>query len=384
MRANQVDHEPRSITTTQRNAPPSVDRVVLPDRPDLSQALQVITAGAWRHAASFCQSKGYASIVVVTDSVIDRHFGGYLEKCFGGRLTYIDGPTAKKAGESSRHVYQLRDADVIVGLGGGTNIDQAKMFAKFSERPWMALPTKPTAAILSRHASVVVNGTRVSEPTPLAEAIFIDQSLFREVDPLSAKAELGDSLSSLTAVGDAYLSNMDRQTPIKPALLTDAYKVASDALTIQDLQSTRGIRDLYRANLRYAEIMNSYGSSMPCSGSEHAISHALDSMGSSQLHGIQVGFTTLVGSHLQASLRDLSSTLKRQGIDQVSTELLQSSLKKHGFPTRLSELGISRERFEGALRLAPRVRASDDTRYTVLDRYSVDEVLEKLVKVGLV
>lgn len=160
--------------------------------------------------------------------------------------------------------------------------------------------------------------------------------------------------------------------------------MASDALAITNIQSTDGIRRLYRANLRYAEIMNAYGSSMPCSGSEHAISHALDAMGSSQLHGIQVGFTTLVGTHLHSSCDDLSETFREQGIEPVSPEQVQVSLQKHGFPTRLSELGVSRERFEGALHLAPKVRAADDRRYTVLDRYNVGEVVEKLAKAGLV
>jgi glycerol-1-phosphate dehydrogenase [NAD(P)+] len=364
--------------------PSPYEGIVVPERPKVAQVPQHISPGAWRKAAAYCQSKGYGSIVVVTDAVIDRHFGRYVEKCFGDTVTFIDGPTAKKAGEASREAYVLRGASVIVGLGGGTNIDQAKMFAKCSERPWIALPTKPTAAILSGHASVVINGTRVSEPTPLAEAVFIDQSLFRALDPMCAKAELGDSLSSLTAVGDAYLSKMDLLTTIKPDLLKDAYTVASEALIIEDIHSTEGISKLYQTNLRYAEIMNAYGSSLPCSGSEHAISHALDAMGSSQLHGIQVGFTTLVGTHLQSSCEDLADALRREGIDQVSTEELQVALTRHGFPTRLSELGISRERFESALHLTPAVRASDDKRYTVLDRYNVDEVLEKLVKAGLV
>jgi len=384
VKVNATNPDPVQVAAARLAPLPSYDALVIPERPYVSPPLQVISSGAWRRASVYCQLNGYASIAVVTDSVIDRHFGAYLEKWFGASLIYIDGPNAKKAGECSRDAYVLKDANLIVGLGGGTNIDQAKMFAKYSHLPWIALPTKPTAAILSGHASVVVNGKRVSEQTPLAKAVFIDQDLFTKLDPLCAKSELGDSLSSLTAVGDAYLSKMDRGTTIQPKLLKEAYHVASDALAITNIQSTDGIRRLYRANLRYAEIMNAYGSSMPCSGSEHAISHALDAMGSSQLHGIQVGFTTLVGTHLHSSCGDLSETFREQGIEPVSPEQVQVSLQKHGFPTRLSELGVSRERFEGALHLAPKVRAADDRRYTVLDRYNVGEVVEKLAKAGLV
>ncbi len=384
MKSNAANLESTQVVTERVAVVPPYESLVVPERPYVSAPLQVIAHGAWRRASMYCQLNGYASIAVVTDAVIDRHFGRYLEKCLGGNLIFIDGPNAKKAGERSRDAYVLKDAHLIIGLGGGTNIDQAKMIAKYSHLPWIALPTKPTAAILSGHASVVVNGNRVSESTPIAEAVFIDQDLFFQLDPVCAQSELGDSLSSLSAVGDAYLSYMDRGTKIQPSLLREAYKVGASAVAIKDIQSTDGIRRLYQTNLRYAEIMNAYGSSTPCSGSEHAISHALDAMGSSQLHGIQVGFTTLVGTHLQSACGDLSHTFREQGIDPVSSEQVQASLRKHGFPTRLSELGISRERFEGALHLAPKIRAADDKRYTVLDRYNESEVVEVLAKAGLV
>ena len=370
-----------------RGVEPSVpifEEVILPNRPCVEETLQVITTGAWESAAAHCQLKRYSLIAVVSDELIDRHFGEYLRTCFGDELSYLDGPTAKKKGELSCSAYTLSGVDVIIGLGGGTNIDQAKMFSKHNNIPWIALPTKPTAAILSGHASVMINGRRVSEPTPIAEAVFIDRALFSQVDPLCAKSEFGDSLSSLTAVGDAYLSNLDRGTVLKPRLLRKAYSVASDTVKIENLASSRGIGELYRTNLRYAEIMNEYQSSLPCSGSEHAVSHALDTLGSKQLHGIQVGFTTLVGTHLQSTCKDLGARFEKEELTRVSTEELRESLKKHGFPTRLSELGISRERFEEALHVAPKVRAAHDQRYTVLDRYQVRDAMMNLAHAGIV
>ena len=180
------------------------------------------------------------------------------------------------------------------------------------------------------------------------------------------------------------MSSLDRGTFVKAPLLRKAYRVASDTLEIDDLRSSEGILELYRSNLRYADIMTDYNSSLPCSGSEHAVSHALDTLGSKQLHGIQVGFTTLVGSQLQSSCEDLRVKFQREGISQVCTEQLQVTLKKHGFPTRLSELGISRDCFENALHIAPTVRAANDRRYTVLERYEVSDAMRKLAQAGLV
>ena len=384
MKANMTALHPGALTLCSAPSMPLLDRAVVPDRPSAQETLQVISVGAWESAAAHCQLKSYSMIAVVSDSILDQHFGEYLRKCFGDALIYIDGSTLKKKGEISCGAYIHSGVDVIIGLGGGTNIDQAKMIAKYSDIPWMALPTKPTAAILSGHASVVINGKRVSEQTPIAEAVFIDKALFRQLDPLCAKSEFGDSLSSLTAVGDAYLSSLDRGTFVKAPLLRKAYRVASDTLEIDDLRSSEGILELYRSNLRYADIMTDYNSSLPCSGSEHAVSHALDTLGSKQLHGIQVGFTTLVGSHLQSSCGDLRVKFQREGISQVCTEQLQVTLKKRGFPTRLSELGISRDCFENALHIAPTVRAANDRRYTVLERYEVSDAMRKLAQAGLV
>ena len=376
---------PEKFTCSPHATAVSFEEASMPARLSCVQPLTVITPGAWRLAADHCIVNKYVNVAIISDSVIDQHFGSYMKECLGNNfdLAHIDGAIAKKKGELLPDPYKLHNIDVILGIGGGTNIDQAKLFAKRNAKPWIALPTKPTAAIVSGHASITKNGNRVSEPTKNPEAVFIDEDLFNQVDLMCLKSEFGDSLSSLSAVGDAYLANIDRKTPVKSLFLKSAYMVATRALGIDDITSSEGIRRLYETNLEYAEIMKDYKSSLPCSGSEHAVSHALDTLGSRQLHGIQVGFTTLVATQLQSTLRDLADRFQREEIPQVPTEQLRESLEKHGFPTRLSDLGIRPGVFAEALHKAPTVRAVNDRRYTVLDRFCVEDIMANLAKAEL-
>lgn len=99
--------------------------------------------------------------------------------------------------------------------------------------------------------------------------------------------------------------------------------------------------------------MSIAGSSRPCSGAEHKISHAIDMLypGTSQ-HGLQVALGTL-----------LAGFMRKEPLEKLLTFARRLNL-----PTSYRDLGLSEEQFVQCLLNAPRTRE----RYTVLEAMKLD------------
>ena len=98
------------------------------------------------------------------------------------------------------------------------------------------------------------------------------------------------------------------------------------------------------------------GSSRPCSGSEHMISHAIDFLFPEKrgVHGMQVAFGTL-----------LSELMRGNDIGRL-TDIFRSV----GLPTRAENIGLSSEEVVAAVREAPRMRPEV---HTVLNEVPLTE-----------
>jgi glycerol-1-phosphate dehydrogenase [NAD(P)+] len=96
--------------------------------------------------------------------------------------------------------------------------------------------------------------------------------------------------------------------------------------------------------------MATAGTSRPCSGGEHLISHALDALLGSNAspHGVQVALGTLM-------------LAKPHGFDLPK---LRSVLRSCGVPVTLEEAGIDLDIMKKAVEIAPSMRPD---RYTVLN-----------------
>ena len=91
------------------------------------------------------------------------------------------------------------------------------------------------------------------------------------------------------------------------------------------------------------------GSSRPCSGSEHLISHAIDRLHpGTAAHGEQVAFGTLVCTRLQGE----------------DWRAAKSALIDAGMRDAVTGFGLTEDQLVAAVRAAPSTRPG---RYTVLD-----------------
>ena len=304
-----------------------------------------------------------------------------------GRVVYLMDARATRLHEALRHVVTTSDnvmlveggslsaattaADVIneshfdavVGVGGGALLDSAKFVASRVGLPMVSVAANLAHdGIASPVAVLLNNGRRVSFGVPMPVAVVVDTDVVRRGNPRLLRAGIGDVLSNLTSVEDwriAYADGVDSYDGMSASLA----RIAAEAVVYHpgDIVDEDFLRTLAEALLMSGLAMAGAGSSRPCSGACHEISHAIDYLTPrlSSPHGEQVGVGALMSSHLQ-------------GNDALFGGIL-AALRRHGMPTSPDGLGLSDEQFSTAVHYAPQTRPA---RYTVLEKLEMplDEV----------
>jgi glycerol-1-phosphate dehydrogenase [NAD(P)+] len=192
------------------------------------------------------------------------------------------------------------NADAIIGFGGGKAMDVGKYIAFLKRLPYFSVPTSlSNDGFCSSQSSLTVRGRRQSLPAAIPSGVVLDTAVCLHAPAILWHSGVGDLVSKFTAVADWKLAFHETGTPIDDfaALVSDASVYQFMARPTRDLE---GIRLLGTALLLNGISMSLCGSSRPASGSEHLISHALDSLSKRpRLHGLQVGVASYLVSLLQ-------------------------------------------------------------------------------------
>jgi glycerol-1-phosphate dehydrogenase [NAD(P)+] len=193
-----------------------------------------------------------------------------------------------------------RNADAIIGFGGGKALDVGKYIAFLRRLPYFSVPTSlSNDGFCSSQSSLTIDGRRHSMPAAIPFGVILDTAVCLNAPAVLWHSGVGDLVSKLTAVVDWKMAFHQVGTPVDDfaALLSDASVYQFMARPKRDLE---GIRFLGTALLLNGISMSICGSSRPASGSEHLISHALDGLSKRpRLHGLQVGVATYLVSLLQ-------------------------------------------------------------------------------------
>ena len=193
-----------------------------------------------------------------------------------------------------------RNADAIIGFGGGKALDVAKYIAFLYRLPYLAAPTSlSNDGFCSPQSSLIVGDRRSPLPSAMPFGVILDTAVCLDAPETLWHSGVGDLASKFTAVTDWKLAFHAQGTPVDDfaALLSDASVYQFLASPRRDLE---GMRLLGTALLLNGISMSICGSSRPASGSEHLISHALDSLSKRpRLHGLQVGVAAYLISLLQ-------------------------------------------------------------------------------------
>ena len=247
--------------------------------------------------------------------------------------------------------------DALVGIGGGRTLDAAKYAASLVGLPFVSVATSLTHdGLASPVASLDSAGRRASFGVHIPIAVFVDIDFVVEAPLRHLRSGIGDVISNLSAIADWELAADCGQARLDGLAVALARNAAEALLGARaPLDSEQLLTTLAESLIASGLAMAVAGSSRPCSGACHEISHALDTHhGSPGLHGEQVAVGTLFASHLRQDPR---------------TAEIDECFRRFGVPRLPSDLGLDEEVFLEAVLTAPRTRPD---RYTVLEQLDLD------------
>jgi len=256
---------------------------------------------------------------------------------------------------------------VVLGIGGGTKIDVAKLSSARQGIPFVSIPTTASHdGIASPVASVKGLNKPYSIMAQSPMAIVADTNVIIQSDYRFTASGCGDVVAKFTSVRDwelAHNAKNEYYGEYAASLALMSARLVMKNVDIIKPGMEEGLRVVLEALISCGVAMSIAGGSRPCSGSEHLFSHALDLVAPNKaMHGEQCG----VGTVMMACLYE------------TDWKGIKATLQKAGAPTTAEELGVEPESVVEALVRACTIRPE---RYTILEekRLSYD-FAEKLAK----
>lgn len=265
-------------------------------------------------------------VILKIEKGVTANIGEFLKEAgltqvtllLGNGLTDMFGPIVfasfEKAGVNVLHCQEMDTVDfnditnlafelpnktqAVIGMGGGKVIDAAKYIGYILRIPFISVPTSSSSdGFSSSSASLIVNGHRKSLPAKMAYGILVDTDVIKSAPVRFLYSGIGDMVSKISSTYDWQHEEDQGFDEVNDFSFMVAKKAVNSFVrtpfeTIQDELFLKELLD----SLAMSGVANEIaGSSAPTSGSEHLISHALDSfLERPQLHGIQVGIATYI------------------------------------------------------------------------------------------
>jgi glycerol-1-phosphate dehydrogenase [NAD(P)+] len=259
------------------------------------------------------------------------------------------------------------EARFLLGVGGGSKIDIAKMAAKDCYLPFISVPTSGAHdGIASPVASIKDHKTPHSVEAVMPIGVLADTHIISKSPFKLLSSGCADVLSNFSAIRDWELAVRLKNEEFS----TTAYTLSKMSATII-LQNAAVIKPMVEESAWIAIkpiissgiSMSIAGSSRPTSGSEHMFSHALDQIAPGKaLHGQQCGVGCIMMMYLHGG----------------PWEEIKAALEHMRCPTTARDLGLTKEEIIKALTMAHTLR----DRYTILgDNGLTVEAAERLASI---
>jgi len=296
--------------------------------------------------------------------VVERVAEDLRSEGFDVRTSKISAPTPQ---ELERVTGEARGSDLVMGIGGGMNLDIAKATAYNLGVRLVSVPTSTSTDAMATPFAILWEEGRsraVKGATPLA--LIADLDIIWKAPPKLQLSGFGDYIAKVTAIPDLRLAymlgrekNYDELAVMLAERFTEELIFSADGIPAKDIE----VWKMYVLFLALdGMLMSMCNTTRIAAGSEHLFSYALEEVTKKGLtHGETVG----IGTALLAPLH---------GIDR---DYVLDALERAGLPASFADMGVSKEEAVKALTIAHRMRDW----YTVLgDNGISEEAAERLVR----
>jgi len=257
------------------------------------------------------------------------------------------------------------DTDVLIGVGGGTVIDIAKLSSRMRSIPFVSVPTAASHdGIASSRASIKQKDEKTSVQALPPVAVLADSKIIASAPYRFLAAGYADLISNYTAVKDwelayrlkgEYFSEYAYQLSLLSAKL-----MIKNASIIKE-GNERAVRKVVKGLISSGIAMSIAGSSRPASGSEHLFSHALDEIAPKPaMHGEQCGVGSIMMMYLHGgkwnsirrALKTVKAPVEAEGLEIEDDLVLEALTIAHTIRDRYTILGYKGLTMEAARNLA--------------------------------
>ena len=249
------------------------------------------------------------------------------------------------------------NSDLIVGIGGGRSVDTAKLISHNLGKPFVSLPT---AASHDGMASPFVSVKSDKPHSIVATApmgVFVDIDIIKKAPAKLLASGCGDLIANIIAVKDWQLGHKKKKEYYGRYAANLALMSAKIVMENSSEFAKKGLdaRVIVEGLISAGVASCIAGSSRPCSGAEHLVSHALDKLAPGiGLHGEKCGLGSIMIAKLQG--QDWKKIIK--------------TLKDVGAPTTAKQIGLKPDVIVKALMIAQDLRPE---RYTILKEIKMTE-----------
>lgn len=265
------------------------------------------------------------------------------------------------------------DAGFLLGIGGGTVIDVAKMAADDLGVGFVSVPTTASHdGIVSGRGSIPEKDTRHSVAADPPLCVIADTAVIANAPWRFITAGCADIISNYTAVKDWQLAH--RLKNVEYSEYAGALSQMTAEMLVGNADSIKeGLEEsawlVMKALVSSGVAMSIADSSRPASGAEHLISHQLDRIaGGTALHGHQVGVASITTEYLHSG-------------QDGHWRNVHDALASIGAPTTSEELGHTTDDLIEAMTTAHEIR----DRYTILgDGINEDAAREAASVTGVI
>lgn len=275
------------------------------------------------------------------------------------RVEALGDATFEEVDRAKREFVEGFFPQLIVATGGGRVIDVAKLVAAEKRLPWISVPTAGSNdGFCSPVAVLRASDGRRSLGGVMPLGVVADLDVIGAADRRHRLAGVGDLIGNLTACHDWQRAALAERGSVNAMARTFALSGARQVLAARrpDVDAREFLELVIEGLLLSGVAMEVSGSSRPCSGSEHLVSHELDRVGAGRgSHGEQVGVATLFCTALERDPEELRAFARRAGM-----------------PLDPPALGVDRATFLACVERAPQTRPG---RWTVLSEFAGDRAL---------